>query len=327
MTNVTDTQNEEIDKFVDRIESTLNQFFVDTADSTLERWERELGIPVSNNKPIDHRRGVIKGKLIGQGTFTKAKAEDLANSYSKNNIAEYINIPEEYAFKTRHDVDDLIDLAGLEKSFEESKPAHLEHIIGLITRLTMGPDLEDIHMTLQTSTDMYSEEFQYKVIYKLKAIMLGYSEINPETIEERYTNGAGLMDGSNSLGGKNPKNMLYYLVHANDFKERIRQNLCTPINLYHNKSERFHITMSYDSGPIYEKQEHINEGVDLLGFTEYNPDKLNIDYTNGASNLDGSRDLNGENEEGVDYYVRAADELTIKIYKDHTLIKTETIRR
>ncbi|WDV47131.1 DUF2313 domain-containing protein [Clostridiaceae bacterium M8S5] len=380
-TSLTDSQYEEIKELSYRIRKALEQLAIDTADYTLDRWEKEYGLTINKYKTVEQRRSAIKGKLIGQGTFTKTKALELANAYSKDGLAEYVNTEHEYEFKTRHSVDDLTSLKNMIASFEEFKPAHIKHIVGLFVEKEIGPKVDELLLTVQFEVDMTKED-DHKFIYHLAGTMLGYSEFNPDTIAERYTSGAGLMNGTKTLDGENKDGMYYYIPHANviedtamqkydiksklhykketnmrynfsydiglnyevaddinyrydvkEFAERnqmykvIKQIHFTDIILEHEKSEKLRYTKPQNMNIIHDKNEELNVNLEVLGISEFSPDKISIDYTDGALNLEGLKTLNGKNPQEADYYARNSEELSIKKYVDKKLKEIDIIRR
>lgn len=126
MTNITGVQYVELTNFREKLDSTANQFFVDTADFTLERWERELGIPVDSSKSDDYRRSVIKSKMRGVGTVKVSLIDRVAESYT-NGLVDVIEHPELSSFTIK-----FISVRGippnlddLKAAIEEIKPAHL----------------------------------------------------------------------------------------------------------------------------------------------------------------------------------------------------------
>lgn len=126
MTNITDTQYEELQGFITNIESTLNQFFVDTADFTLERWEKELGISVNNNKEDDYRRSVIKAKLKGSGTVTVSLIKNVCESYNNGEVDIIEDNPNmQFTVKFVGVKGIPPNLDDLRADLEEIKPAHL----------------------------------------------------------------------------------------------------------------------------------------------------------------------------------------------------------
>jgi uncharacterized protein YmfQ (DUF2313 family) len=127
--NINNSNSIELTAFNDELNNILNQFFVDTADYTLERWEKELGIEVNNNYDINFRRSRIKSKLRGQGTVTVSLIKNISESFSNGEV-DVIEDNANYNFTIK-----FISILGippnmddLQKAVEDIKPAHLGFI-------------------------------------------------------------------------------------------------------------------------------------------------------------------------------------------------------
>ena len=117
----------EADLINDKVEKTLEQFFVDSATYGLDKWEKMLGIS-KNNNDIQTRRENIKAKMRSRGTTTVSVIKNICEAYS-NGIVEVIVNHSDYSF--------IIDFVGtigipkafaeLDKAIEEIKPAQLAH--------------------------------------------------------------------------------------------------------------------------------------------------------------------------------------------------------
>lgn len=109
------------------IESTLNQFFVESATYGLDKWEKMLGIS-KNNFDFLTRRENVKAKMRSKGTTTFTMIKNLCEAYS-NGIVE-INVDHSnYSFEIV-----FVSTIGVPLSFEELdrvineiKPCHLAH--------------------------------------------------------------------------------------------------------------------------------------------------------------------------------------------------------
>ncbi|WIF95113.1 YmfQ family protein [Caminicella sporogenes] len=126
MTNITDVYDIELQEFQTKLDNTLNQFFVDLADTSLDRWEKELGIPVNSSKPDEYRRSVIKSKLRGQGTITINFIKNVAESYSNGEV-EVTENNSNYSFTITFVGTKGIppNMDDLKNAIEDIKPAHL----------------------------------------------------------------------------------------------------------------------------------------------------------------------------------------------------------
>ena len=109
------------------IESTLNQFYVDSATFGLDYWEKMLGIS-KNNNDIQTRRENIKAKMRSRGTTSIEVIKNICEAYS-NGIVEIIVNHSDYSFEIV-----FVSTIGVPLSFEELdrvineiKPCHLAH--------------------------------------------------------------------------------------------------------------------------------------------------------------------------------------------------------
>lgn len=193
------------------------QLYVQTATWGLDYWESEYKVIADPGDSYEVRRARLMSKLKGLGTFNPEEARGLANAYSKGLIAEYLAVPGEYAFKTRHDVDDLIDYKGLVAAFEEMKPAHLEHVVGMLIRLTIGPTTKkyvSIYQLLKEAYLAYSKKEQLLVT----AEYIGSGRFDPPysngssktSVPTLYANNAWEWNGAETMDGQQPaKSGLY----------------------------------------------------------------------------------------------------------------------
>lgn len=129
MKNLMTTEEKQLEQLMQKIQENINQFFIDTADKNLERWEKDLGIPISNEKDTLFRRSIIKSKLRGIGTVTVKLLENVAQSYEKGKIEVIEN---EECIVNNKCIIKFIDTLGappnledLKNAIEEIKPAHL----------------------------------------------------------------------------------------------------------------------------------------------------------------------------------------------------------
>lgn len=111
----------------DKVEKTLEQFFVDSATYGLDYWEKMLGIS-KNNNDIQTRRENIKAKMRSRGTTTVSVIKNICEAYSNGEVDIIVN-HSDYSF-----VIDFIGSIGiprafaeLDKTINEIKPCHLAH--------------------------------------------------------------------------------------------------------------------------------------------------------------------------------------------------------
>ena len=111
----------------DKVEKTLEQFFVDSATYGLDYWEKMLGIS-KNTFDIQTRRENIKAKMRSRGTTTVSFIKNICEAYSNGEVDIIVN-HSDYSF-----VIDFIGTIGiprafaeLDKAINEIKPCHLAH--------------------------------------------------------------------------------------------------------------------------------------------------------------------------------------------------------
>ncbi|WP_051824110.1 putative phage tail protein [Clostridium sulfidigenes] len=116
----------ELTFFKSKLNDVLNQFFIDSADFSLERWEKELGIDVNNNYNVEYRRSRILSKLRGQGTITVKLIKEVAESYN-NGIVDVIEDNPSYSFIIKFISNKGVppNIDDLKAAIDEIKPAHL----------------------------------------------------------------------------------------------------------------------------------------------------------------------------------------------------------
>ena len=111
----------------DKVEKTLEQFFVDSATYGLDYWEKMLGIS-KNTFDIQTRRENIKARMRSRGTTTVSFIKNICEAYSNGEVDIIVN-HSDYSF-----VIDFIGTIGiprafaeLDKTINEIKPCHLAH--------------------------------------------------------------------------------------------------------------------------------------------------------------------------------------------------------
>ncbi len=128
------------------IEDLEKQFFIDTATWGLSIYEKELGLKTNMSLTYEERREIIKAKLRGRGTTTKAMIKNTAEAFSGGEV-DVIEYPSEYCFIVK-----FIGVKGIPRNMaafidmlETIKPAHLAYtfkytytVWGYLKDLTWG---------------------------------------------------------------------------------------------------------------------------------------------------------------------------------------------
>lgn len=126
MDNICNVNAIELNNFNIQLQNTLNQFFIDTADFTLERWEKEFGIEVNTNLDSAYRISRIKSKMRGQGTCTITLIKNVADSFTNGDVDVIEdNINYQFTIKFTSILGIPPNMDDLRKAIEDIKPAHL----------------------------------------------------------------------------------------------------------------------------------------------------------------------------------------------------------
>ncbi|MGG3801801.1 putative phage tail protein [Metabacillus fastidiosus] len=147
-----------LDQFEKALEDVFNQAFVETATWGLEKREKELNLPYDPNLSYEHRRQRILMKENSIKAATIKNLRDLANIFSEPKTVEVLTILNEYAFRTKYNLDHLINYKDMVIAIEEMKPAHMEHVVGL--NVTDDLIIED---TVTYKMKTYHKVHEFKV--------------------------------------------------------------------------------------------------------------------------------------------------------------------
>ena len=105
------------------------QFRVNTSTWGLETWEKSLAIPINTADSLDVRRGRVLAKLLGNFPVNMDKIKQVVNAFVTGKTATIEEILNEYAFRARIPVDDIVSLQEIKKNVNRIQPAHLEFLI------------------------------------------------------------------------------------------------------------------------------------------------------------------------------------------------------
>jgi len=136
--NLMEQEGATLDKLYEDIIDIRNQLFIDTATWGLEMWERFCGIPTDLSQSYASRREVIKAKLRGVGTVTRAMIESVAEAYEGGDV-QVIEQLDQYRFVVKFISTRGIpaNLDSLKEVINEIKPAHLS-VVYEFTYLSFG---------------------------------------------------------------------------------------------------------------------------------------------------------------------------------------------
>ncbi|CEP67896.1 Bacteriophage Mu, Gp48 [Moorella glycerini] len=127
MRAILQAEGAEFDKLRQALDEVLDQFYVRTATWGLDRWEEEVGLPVTPDQPEVERQDKIISRLRGYGTATISVVKQVAEAYDKGAI----DIVEDHAAYTI--TVHFVDTTGVPPNLDDLKaavrtvvPAHLD---------------------------------------------------------------------------------------------------------------------------------------------------------------------------------------------------------
>lgn len=127
MRAILQAEGTEFDKLRQALNEILDQFFVRTATWSLDRWEEEVGLPVTPDQPEAERRDKIISRLRGYGTATISVVKQVAEAYDKGAI----NVIEDQGANIV--IIQFVDTTGIPPNLDDLKtavravvPAHLD---------------------------------------------------------------------------------------------------------------------------------------------------------------------------------------------------------
>lgn len=230
MQSILDSQGTEIDAARTALEESLKQFYADTADWSIEYWEKELGITPPQNADIGLRRALVKAKLTWPTVMTPKQIETIANYFVPSHNAQVIEVPMEYAFILRLPAD-LLWHMELKQAVNEAKPAHLmlKECFFVSTLIKHDQHVQQV-LTNRTFTRFWnkdaSKDYRWNGCYKFDGT-INFSnpgmqleqkhevkiypvlrDIKPFTEVKQCWNGAFLFDGTRTFGDFIPNGKL-----------------------------------------------------------------------------------------------------------------------
>jgi uncharacterized protein YmfQ (DUF2313 family) len=128
MQNLQSILSADINNLADNFGETIDQCFVDTATSLLNRYEKIYGLKVDVSKSDEFRRERIKAKIRGIGTTTKQMIIDTAAAYSNGEVEVIENAAgNSFIIKFVGTKGIPANMGDLVLTIDEIKPAHLSY--------------------------------------------------------------------------------------------------------------------------------------------------------------------------------------------------------
>ena len=139
---IQDGLSSEINNLYSKVNSTIDQLYVNSATWALGEWEKFADIKKTDGT-IEQRRARVASKLKAKGTTTLEVMKSLCKSYSED-------IPKTYNF------------ADMNEAIWEIKPAHLAHEMDINNsrKLNIKTNYEDVKFKYIPCNCAYAGEFQ-----------------------------------------------------------------------------------------------------------------------------------------------------------------------
>jgi len=119
----------EVAGFSISIQACGSEMFLESADKSLERWEKDYGIEADKGKSIEARKSLVKSRILGQGSVTVALLQKLIEDTGVGEVAVE-NISGGFTINVKFQgikgIPKQID--EIKEMLEELKPAH--YVVG-----------------------------------------------------------------------------------------------------------------------------------------------------------------------------------------------------
>ena len=162
---IQDGLSSEINNLYSKVNSTIDQLYVNSATWALSEWEKFADIKKTEGT-IEQRRARVASKLKAKGTTTLEVMKSLCKSYAEDiEVTEIYNeykILLELIATKENDIPKTYNFADLNEAIWEIKPAHLNHEIDINNsrKLNIKTNYEDIKFKYIPCNTIYAGEFQ-----------------------------------------------------------------------------------------------------------------------------------------------------------------------
>ena len=155
----------EINNLYSKVDSTIDQLYVNSATWALSEWEKFADIKKTDGT-IEQRRARVASKLKAKGTTTLEVMKSLCKSYAEDiRVTEIYNeykILLELITTKESDIPKTYNFADMNEAIWEIKPAHLGHEIEINNsrKLNIKTNYEDVKFKYIPCNCAYAGEFQ-----------------------------------------------------------------------------------------------------------------------------------------------------------------------
>ena len=162
---IQDGLSSEINNLYSKVDSTIDQLYVNSATWALSEWEKFADIKKTEGT-IEQRRARVASKLKAKGTTTLEVMKSLCKSYSEDvRVTEIYNeykILLELIATKESDTPKTYNFADMNEVIWEIKPAHLGHEIEINNsrKLNIKTNYEDVKFKYIPCNCAYAGEFQ-----------------------------------------------------------------------------------------------------------------------------------------------------------------------
>lgn len=162
---IQDGLSSEINNLYSKVNSTIDQLYVNSATWALSEWEKFADIKKTEGT-IEQRRARVASKLKAKGTTTLEVMKSLCKSYSEDiRVTEIYNeykILLELIATKEDDIPKTYNFADMNEAIWEIKPAHLAHEMDINNsrKLNIKTNYEDVKFKYIPCNCAYAGEFQ-----------------------------------------------------------------------------------------------------------------------------------------------------------------------
>ena len=162
---IQDGLSSEINNLYSKVDSTIDQLYVNSATWALGEWEKFADIKKTDGT-IEQRRARVASKLKAKGTTTLEVMKSLCKSYAEDiRVTEIYNeykILLELIATKENDIPKTYNFSDMNEAIWEIKPAHLNHEIDIDNnrKLNIKTNYEDVKFKYIPCNAIYVGEFQ-----------------------------------------------------------------------------------------------------------------------------------------------------------------------
>ena len=162
---IQDGLSSEINNLYSKVNSTIDQLYVNSATWALGEWEKFADIKKTEGT-IEQRRARVASKLKAKGTTTLEVMKSLCKSYSEDiRVTEIYNeykILLDLITTKENDIPKTYNFSDMNEAIWEIKPAHLAHEIDINNnrKLNIKTNYEDVKFKYIPCNCAYAGEFQ-----------------------------------------------------------------------------------------------------------------------------------------------------------------------